>query len=217
MATPVAPTATPCGAKTRSGGKCKAPAMRNGRCRLHGGKSLAGPASGTFKTGRYSKYMPARLLERYEAAIEDPELLNLKHDISLVDSRLSDLLQRVDTGESRTLWEKARKVNQEIQKAVHDENYGRMMVQCLELDRLIGDAMVDHEAWYEIHAILDQRRKLVESEQKRLVSMQQMITSEQAMTLITAVIDTVRRNVPDRSILAAISADITRIITQDVR
>ena len=28
-----------CGAKTRAGGKCKAPAMANGRCRVHGGKS----------------------------------------------------------------------------------------------------------------------------------------------------------------------------------
>lgn len=28
-----------CGAKTRAGGACKNPAMRNGRCRMHGGKS----------------------------------------------------------------------------------------------------------------------------------------------------------------------------------
>lgn len=28
-----------CGAKTRRGTSCKAPAMKNGRCRLHGGKS----------------------------------------------------------------------------------------------------------------------------------------------------------------------------------
>jgi hypothetical protein len=28
-----------CGAKTRSGTSCKAPAMANGRCRMHGGKS----------------------------------------------------------------------------------------------------------------------------------------------------------------------------------
>ncbi len=28
-----------CGAKTRRGTPCKAPAMKNGRCRLHGGKS----------------------------------------------------------------------------------------------------------------------------------------------------------------------------------
>jgi hypothetical protein len=28
-----------CGAKTRRGKKCRAPAMRNGRCRMHGGGS----------------------------------------------------------------------------------------------------------------------------------------------------------------------------------
>lgn len=28
-----------CGAKTRSGTPCKSPAMTNGRCRMHGGKS----------------------------------------------------------------------------------------------------------------------------------------------------------------------------------
>lgn len=28
-----------CGAKTRSGKPCQAPAMKNGRCRMHGGKS----------------------------------------------------------------------------------------------------------------------------------------------------------------------------------
>jgi len=28
-----------CGARARSGGNCRQPAMRNGRCRFHGGKS----------------------------------------------------------------------------------------------------------------------------------------------------------------------------------
>ena len=44
-----------CGAKTRSGGSCRQPAMLNGRCRLHGGKSLSGSAHGRFKHGFYTK------------------------------------------------------------------------------------------------------------------------------------------------------------------
>jgi hypothetical protein len=31
--------------------------MENGCCRMHGGTSLAGIASATFKHGRYSKYL----------------------------------------------------------------------------------------------------------------------------------------------------------------
>ncbi len=51
-----------CGAKTRKGTPCMAPAMANGRCRMHGGKST-GPRTpeglersrkANFKHGHYS-------------------------------------------------------------------------------------------------------------------------------------------------------------------
>ncbi|MGO8840343.1 MAG: HGGxSTG domain-containing protein [Methyloceanibacter sp.] len=32
-----------CGARTRSGDPCRSPAMPNGRCRMHGGKSPGAP------------------------------------------------------------------------------------------------------------------------------------------------------------------------------
>ena len=44
-----------CGAKTRKGGRCRQPAMKNGRCRLHGGKSLSGIQHGRYKHGRYTR------------------------------------------------------------------------------------------------------------------------------------------------------------------
>ncbi len=54
-----------CGAKTRKGTPCKAPAMANGRCRLHGGKStgpktpegLARSRRANWKHGFYSREM----------------------------------------------------------------------------------------------------------------------------------------------------------------
>ena len=36
---PLAQSAPRCGARTRNGVACRSPAMPNGRCRLHGGKS----------------------------------------------------------------------------------------------------------------------------------------------------------------------------------
>ena len=43
-----------CGAKTRRGSSCRQPAMTNGRCRLHGGKSPGAPRgerNGNYRHG----------------------------------------------------------------------------------------------------------------------------------------------------------------------
>lgn len=44
-----------CGAITRSGGSCRQPAMKNGRCRLHGGKSKRDKEHGRYKHGLRTK------------------------------------------------------------------------------------------------------------------------------------------------------------------
>jgi glucans biosynthesis protein len=45
-----------CGARTRSGSPCESPAMPNGRCRMHGGKSPGAPKGNrnAWKHGNYS-------------------------------------------------------------------------------------------------------------------------------------------------------------------
>src|ERR1700726_1642240 len=45
-----------CGARTRSGSRCRSAAMPNGRCRMHGGMSPGAPKGNTnaFKHGHYT-------------------------------------------------------------------------------------------------------------------------------------------------------------------
>ena len=47
-----------CGARTRAGGACQCPAIRDrSRCRLHGGRSTGAPkggANGNFTSGEYT-------------------------------------------------------------------------------------------------------------------------------------------------------------------
>lgn len=66
-----------CGAKTRVGGLCRQPAMKNGRCRLHGGKSLSGAAHGRYKHGFYTK--EAKAMRKYYRQLlkETKELFGL--------------------------------------------------------------------------------------------------------------------------------------------
>ena len=54
-----------CGARTRSGSPCQSPAMPNGRCRMHGGKSPGAPKGNrnALKHGRYTAEAIARRRE----------------------------------------------------------------------------------------------------------------------------------------------------------
>lgn len=207
------PTHPVCGAKTRSGKPCQSlPVLGgNGRCRMHNGHAAKGVANPAFKTGKYSKYMPARLLDRYHDAVADPALLELDHEIALVDARVADLLTRVDTGDAAKNWKQAREINDTIQEALLNENYGAVAVACTMLDRLIQPALNDYEAWNQLSALLDQRRKLVESQRKRMIEQQQFVTVEQALLLVTAMVDSVKRNVKDRDALQAISMDVAKL------
>jgi hypothetical protein len=196
---------TQCRAKSkRTGQQCQGTAMANGVCYHHGGKSLAGAASPTLKHGRYSKHLPTRMLANYEQAQRDPELLNLREDIALIDARLSDLLRRVDSGESGKVWNDLKAAWKAVQRATDDEKD----MAIAELGPLIERGYLDTQAWGEIGGLLEQRRKLVESERKRLIEMQQMMTAGQAQLLIARLYDVVTQHVSDRATLAAIGAGL---------
>ena len=199
-----------CTAKSKqSGERCKNWASVGMKvCHIHGGKTPRGMAAPAFKNGRYSKHLPTRLTERYEASLKDPELLELKNEIALIDSRLEDLLRRVDTGESGGLWLAVQNTWREHKTGTPAEK-ARAAVM---LDRLIEEALQDYMAWSEIQIALEQRRKLVESERKRLVDMQQYITSQQAMTLVAAMIGIIKENVRDRDTLQNISTAVNGLV-----
>src|SRR5437667_9187740 len=106
-----------CGAKTRKGPPCANPAMENGRCRMHRGKAVKGIAHPNFKTGKYSKYLPERMLARYQEAQSDPNLIELRGEVALTDTFLADQLSKLDRGESGELWERLQDAFNDFQSA----------------------------------------------------------------------------------------------------
>jgi hypothetical protein len=83
-----------CGAETRSGKPCRKWAMANGRCKLHGGKSLKGREHPSFKTGLHSRYLSDTLKDVLEAEpkiakdLADADLQGVDDEIRLVMAML---------------------------------------------------------------------------------------------------------------------------------
>jgi len=204
-----------CEAKKKSGdGLCQRNAVAgSNRCALHGGKSLRGIASPSFKTGRYSKYMPERLVARYFESVDDPELLAMRDDISLVDARMSDLLKRVDTGEAGKTWAELKGAYKALVNFMKASDGVGVKASLDEMNKLINKGYGDYVAWNEVMGSMEQRRKLVESERKRLMDMQQVITVEDTLGLTMRIIDVIKRNVQDKATLYRISGELTKILT----
>lgn len=202
-----------CGAKTKAGTPCKnAPVKGRTRCRLHGGATPRGMANPNTKHGKYSKYLPARLQAKYEEAESDGDLIALRSELALIDARVIDLVQRVDTGEAGDTWRKLGRAYDEMVRATKAKNTAGMRAALEQIGDLIDKGKDDYAAWDEVTNLLEQRRKLVETERKRLVEMEQMITSERAMMLVGAVAGVIKAHVSDPKQLAAISRDIGAIL-----
>jgi len=198
----------------RTGERCRRRAVTGYNvCQVHGAGSpkKGRPGGRPIVHGRYSKKLPERLRERYEESLSDSELLSLRHELALCDSRLEDLLGRVDSGESGATWVHAQKTLYAFLKEFYSDGE-HVGLRLDELKQAIQKGLDDYAAWGEIQALLEQRRKIVESEQKRLVALQQVITVEKAMLLFGAITDVIKRNVTDRHQLAAISHELAGLL-----
>ncbi len=183
---------------------------------MHGGKSPGGIASPQTVTGRYSRYLPTRLLGRYEEAVADPELLGLKDEIGLLDTRLTQVVGALDTGESRDAWSSLfalwQQLDQDMSKLLDDgETPETMERTVIALGETIKSGLSQGYVWSEIRGLLKERADLVANERKRLVELQQYVTSERALLFVQAVMASVKQHVSDRGALAAVAADLSRL------
>lgn len=158
----------------RSGKRCRKHAMRGRNvCLAHGGKTPRGTASPHFKTGRYSRSLPGRLVAAYEEAFNDPRLLSLRDEIALIQAMTCQTLSQLDDDTPAT---KRRRIFRDIRK------------------------------------LIEQRRRLVDSEVKHIVLARETITAEEAMSLMHAMVAIVTRYIPDPKDRAAIAEEMHALL-----
>lgn len=173
------------------------------KCYHHGGKSLAGKDSGTYKTGRYSKYLPDRLAERYEEALQEQDLISMHNEIALVDSQLTthldELQQRGANGET---WAEARSL-------LADGDLVR-------LERLLAEGgNPDAVIWNTVNGLIEQRRRLADTERRRLEGEEHSVNLEKIMLLFAAILDIIRRRVSDVDAQRAVAQDLRALMSKN--
>lgn len=188
--------------------------MRGGvKCRSHGGASPRGEASPSFKHGLRSKYItaiPQRIKSDLENLRKRDDLLRLNDEIALIDSRLLDILKRVDTGEAGQVWAELRKAHKAFveAKALGAAGIVEMTAALYQMEALIERGASDYFAWGEACKLIEQRRRLVESERKRELEQQEILTGKEAAMLFNALLSIVNEHVTDRDTKQRIQAAV---------
>ncbi|AGY57032.1 HGGxSTG domain-containing protein [Gloeobacter kilaueensis] len=204
-----------CGAKNGQGQPCRnypVPGAR--RCKFHGGASLAGPSHPSFKHGRYSKFLPERLRDRMAAAMADPDLLNLSAEVALIDVRVQELLEKLDTGEAPRLWSELGTITDRLERAERARDAQAFAKLLDELVETIRRGSAAAAAWSEVANLLDRRRKIVDAEGKRQARMKAFVKVDEAMAVIAVVADSVNRHVIDPVARRAISEDLAAVVNR---
>lgn len=193
-----------------TGQQCKRSAVYGtDRCTRHGGgKPLQGKPRGhqNFKTGihsdllifrfageiiegkvpstkRYDRFIPERLAEKYLMSVNDPEIIALNDDIALVETRIKQILERIDDDEPPPVWADAKNAFDEFMmyKRLNDTEKARETLNLLQ--DIFERQSSDRETWDEIFHRLDQRMKLASEERKRRMDMKTLMDAEQVMDI----------------------------------
>jgi hypothetical protein len=149
--------------------------------------------------------------KQYERSMADPELLSLNNELSIIDTRLLQLIKRLDKGESGRLWLVAGELYEQLTMALRAGSVSDVNKKMMALGEVLKKGSDEYGLWKEIGESMDRRRSLSEAERRRLVDGQYMIDVEKAKTLIAALAASVRKHVTDIKALSAISEDFLRL------
>lgn len=207
-----------CGAKTRDFNppnrfkRCRQDKIDSDtkRCRQHGGMSDRGAASHSFKTGEYSEYMPHALGERLENFMNDPTISSLREDLALADTRLSMKLEEIEGMETGQRWEELEERAAELDVALRNDDPATANQALREIQRIIQEGAEEKEHWDEIFDIMEQKRKLAETENKRIKASSNTLTPEEASMLIDVMVQLMKDVVEEHDVPKEALKDFNR-------
>lgn len=165
--------------------------MPNGRCNLHGGKSLSGVAHPNFKDGSRSRYpLKGALSGRYARHLEDLDYISLRDEIALVTASIEDAAIKLDT----------------LRDLPADE------FDAKEIEKREGEIRRHRKYLLDL---IEQRRALSRTEAQRVKMAQDTLTGEQIKAFGAALLRAVREETGDLELTRRIQ-DRTLSILQSI-
>jgi hypothetical protein len=180
---------------------------------MHGGASLKGAQSGTFKHGKFSKHMPTRLAAIYNDLQENGELISIDRNLHLREAFLREGLETLkDAGDPAQAWEDLRKAHEVLMIGITTLNEPLLQKAARTMEKIIDDRYRYHETVKELNKTLTEQRQDIKAKASIELAKENAFTASQVTTLIGAVVSLIMMNVTDKEQRFAIVDGIDRLI-----
>lgn len=203
----------------KTGCPCRRSKVVHDRCTVHA-KSM------TRSSLRYAKYLPKALGARMAEAHLDEEILNIGHDVELLSTRLTQLMERTGTGESTSLWKDLQTVWKEFEEANREQSaalrskdehaikkWREVALRCISsVGELIKTANKSETAWGEIVGLSTIIAGMKSTETRRRKDAGLTLSVEQAIALVQNLQMIIVDEVSDKATRANISARLATVV-----
>jgi hypothetical protein len=187
--------------RKKPGHRCAQWPMANGRCRLHGGKSLKAGAHPRFRDGSRSKYrFRGKLHKRYQQALSDPELTHYRDSVAVLDTLIREMTEQWEEGGSPAQWRRLTQLWERLQIAWNARDRQKVTEAMAEISLIIERGSAQSKRESQIVSLLEARRKHADSESRRWLSETLTFTVEEAEFFHTQLGHSVRRHLLNENI-----------------
>jgi hypothetical protein len=168
---------------------CRRPPAGNGRCVGigHKGAIVSGPLNDRFTTpGRakiYGESLQGELQEMYVEAVTDPEYLSVAPEIGALAARSAELMRDIGDTDYVAVAAKTRQAIKALKKSAKDDDIHGMLFAADEIEEQLTAVADDKRRWDEIAALSGRLGRLSESERKRIIEAQKVITVQEMFTI----------------------------------
>jgi hypothetical protein len=112
--------------------------------------------------------------------------LSTRENVALLEVRLLELMARLETGESGSLWGDLQSVWNELEAGFHSGDQA-LVQQALDCMRsLVQRGLRNEETWAELRAVIQEQSRAQALEWRRMVDLRQVLTLQEGMALIMA-------------------------------
>jgi len=140
----------------------------------------------------------------------DESLLSLMDENALLAIRIAEVVKGLEERSGGQIFREVSQAWTDLKAATMGN--GDVKTCQAKLEALLTDGVGKEKSWLELRELLQERAALAKAEWTRLAQLNSFISVQQALTLVSAIVDAVKRHVMEPTVLTAVVAEIAVLV-----